>query len=86
MGSPKTIDVGIHGIVVHLTGDGGGSITSDLHEDQAGAEDVVGFAMYEAKVDSLESLVLAQAMAGIDITTPAYKDAINTWIDAVANQ
>ncbi len=30
----KTIITGCHGIVVELTGDGGGSITSDLHEPE----------------------------------------------------
>jgi hypothetical protein len=64
------------GIVVTLTGDGGGAISSDLHEDHE---------LYNAGVDGVEALILAHACAGIDITTPAYLEGIETAVDAIAN-
>ncbi len=40
---------------------------------------------YKAAVDTLESLILALACQGVDVTTDAFKEAIDTTIDAIAN-
>ena len=37
-------------------------------------------------IDAIESLILAHAVAGIDITTPAYIEGIETAIDAIINK
>ncbi len=58
-----------------------GTIESDLHISGAGEE----MREYEASVNTLESLILAQACAGIDITTPSYIKSIETVIDAWTN-
>ena len=60
---------------------GSGTITSDLKQDTT-AEDVE----YVAAIDALESLVLAHACAGIDVTTPAYIEGIETAVEAIAKQ
>ena len=65
------------GIIVTLE-DGGGSITSDLQEDEMSPE-------YSGAVDAIESLVLAHAMAGIDITSAAYLEGIETAVIGCAN-
>lgn len=39
---------------------------------------------YATAVDAIESLVLAQWAAGIDVTTPAYLEALNTAVTAIA--
>lgn len=36
-------------------------------------------------LDALESLILAHAVAGIDINSPAYKEGIETAVEAVLN-
>lgn len=84
--SAKTIETGCHGIVVELTGDGGGSITSDLHElpTEGGIEEEKLTADYNHMMDALESTILAHACAGIDITTPAYLEGIETACQACA--
>jgi len=44
-------------------------------EDAAGA----------AAGDALESMILAHAIAGIDVTSPAYCEGIETAVEAIAN-
>ena len=58
---------------------GGGTITSDLKQDTTGED-----AEYLAAIDGLESLILAHACAGIDVTTPAYIEGIETAVAAIA--
>jgi hypothetical protein len=73
----NVIELPIFGIVVTLI-DGGGSITTtELQTEHHDEEDE----LYNAAMDGIESMILAHACAGIDITTPAYiigiKDAVN---------
>ena len=63
----------------------GGSITSDLRGPKATDDDPAG-ASYLAAVDTDESLVLAHAAAGIDVTSPAYLEGIETAVDAICNR
>lgn len=67
-------------IVLTLDGTGGGSIVSNLHED-----DDAGADLYNAAIDGIESMVLAHACAGIDVSTPAYMEGIETAVMAVSN-
>lgn len=39
----------------------------------------------EHNIDGLEALVLAQYSAGIDVTTPQYKEALLGALDAISN-
>lgn len=43
-------------------------------------------ASYNAAIDGLERLVLAQACLGINVQTPAYLEALETAIDAIGNE
>lgn len=88
---PETLTVEVEGcrIVVELTGDGSGSITSDLHEDEATDAGLAERCLREAYnhgIDAIESLVLAHALAGIDIKSPAYVEGLGTALNAVAEQ
>jgi hypothetical protein len=38
------------------------------------------------RIDGIESLILAAACAGIDVTTPAFAQAIETAVEAIWNQ
>ncbi len=69
----------IYSIVVDIH-EGSGSIASDLHEGES--EDVE----LSAALHTIESMILAHACAGVDITTPAYIDGIQTTVDAVLNE
>ena len=72
----KTIKLPCFGIEINVDGEGG-SINSDLHEEN---EDNYNIAM-----DALESLILAHAVAGIDVASPAYLEGIETAVQACAN-
>ena len=62
-----------------------GSVVSDLHEDHTGRVMDEGDVMYDAAMGAIESMVLAHAMAGIDITIPSYVEGIEVAVEACAN-
>ena len=72
----KTIELGCFGIICTVNSTGGGSIVSNLHEDDN---------LYNAAIDGIESMILAHACAGVDISTPAYMEGIETAVEAVSN-
>jgi len=79
-GMPAPIKLPCFGIVVQLDGKGGGRIDSELHGDvKAAQRDLAG------ALDGIESMILAHACAGIDITTPAYLEGIETAVEKVYN-
>jgi hypothetical protein len=53
----------------------GGTITSDLHDDDDSPE-------MKAAMDAIESLILAHACAGVDVASPAYIEGIETAVEA----
>jgi hypothetical protein len=61
-----------------------GSITSHnlCCEDNVDDEDAI---TYNHMMDALESLILAHACAGVDVTTPEYIEGIKTAIESCAN-
>ena len=73
---PKVIRLDAFGIEVTLTGDGGGSITSTVKE---------GHSQYDAVMDGIESMILAHAIAGIDVNSPSYLEGIETAVLGAAN-
>ena len=96
----KIIKTGIYGIEVELdelTDDEiaiegehkylRGWISSDLHEDSLDTtkEEIKNCGKYNAMIDAIESIILAHAIAGIDITTPAYLEGIETAVDGCAH-
>lgn len=73
----KMIQTNVYGITVILNTEGGGEIFSELRQ----GEDTEAL----AAIDGIESLILAHACAGIDITTPAYLEGIETAVEAIDN-
>jgi hypothetical protein len=76
------LDFGKDHIEVEVEEDGGGMLTSNLKED---CKDPPSKCLYCAAIDGMESLILAHACAGMDITSPQYKEGIQTCLDAVGN-
>ena len=76
----KTIKTNVFGITVYLDEAGSGKLISDLRNGLDGSD-----AEYAAALEGLESLILAHACAGIDITTPAYLEGVETAVEAIAN-
>jgi len=60
---------------------GGGNIKTDWHSDIMGEEEVG----YNGAIDGIEALVLAHAIAGINVESPAYIEGIETAIDGTTN-
>ncbi len=83
---PSETRLPCHGIVVRLhqlpsaNEPGSGTISSDLKQDATGGDEE-----YLAAIDGLESLILAHACAGIDVTSPAYVEGIETAVQAIGN-
>ena len=79
----KILKTDCFGIVVTLTGGKlpGGTITSDLH-DLEGDDESAPY--YNAAMDGIEAMVLAQAVAGVDILDPTYLEGIETAVQACA--
>lgn len=66
-----------YGIVIELERQGG-TITSDLKEDARG--DTVN-----AALDAVEAMILAHAVAGVDVSSPAYLEGIETVVEKIGN-
>jgi len=79
-----TIKLPCFGIVVKVEDDNSGSICSDLTIDDGELDwdvDEVEHGnrrYYNAAVDGIESTILAHARAGIDISSPAYIEGVET--------
>jgi hypothetical protein len=78
---PGPIKLPCYGIVVQLDGKGGGTIDSELHFDLDVGSRLETDKELSRILDGIESMVLAHACAGIDITTPAYIQGIETAVD-----
>jgi hypothetical protein len=83
----RTIRLPCLGITVRLVREstaktpGAGAITSDVKAPGKTAAQ----RPYNAAIDGLESLILAQACAGVDIETPAYLEGVETAVEAIFN-
>jgi hypothetical protein len=71
------ITIPCFGIVIEII-DNGGKITSDLKH--ANDKRTV-----QAAMDAIESLILAHAVAGVDVASPAYVEGIEIAVEACWN-
>lgn len=82
----ETLSLPVFGIVLRRTlnsdGDYVGEIESDLHTEESGGVDVAHF---NACVDVMQSLVLAHYCAGVDVSSAAYLEGIETAYEAMCN-
>ena len=76
----KTIKLPCYGIVVTFALGESGELRSDL-------DNILFFDGTEKRlyVDGIESMILAHAIAGVDIESPAYLEGIETAVEAVSN-
>ena len=79
-----------YGIEVRVNGSTGG-ISSDLHEKDPppliqlaeDAEDAENRALYNAAMDAIESMILAHACAGVNVSMAAYVEGIESAVQAI---
>lgn len=69
----KEIKLPCYGIVVKFSVGESGELESDLETDVP-------------EINGIESMILAHAVAGIDIESSAYIEGIETAVEAVSNQ
>jgi hypothetical protein len=81
----KTCAIPEYGITVSFAGRCG-AITSDLKKQLVDDNEAKEFqAIGEAQADALEALILAHAIAGIDIGSEEYKQGLKDALEAIAN-
>lgn len=72
---------------VILSGTGSGVVQTEFPSDEEDAStDGEADSEFDAAINVLGSVVLAQACAGIDISTKQYAESIQTVVDAILNQ
>jgi hypothetical protein len=78
----KQLNLSCYGIIIeYVEGDiGGASITTQLKETGSNASE-----LFNSAVDGLESIILAHFCAGIDVSSPAYLEGIETAYQAIGN-
>ena len=83
----KTIKLPCYGIVVTFAAGESGELRSDLskNSDEVERFDQPTLNPTLSAIDGIESMILAHAIAGIDIESPAYIEGIETAVEAVAN-
>lgn len=97
----RTIHIPVHNIEITLTEDGGGSISSELHEPCPTCSDTSCYghcddceeleddwydrAEFNKIMDGLESYILARAIAGCDVESPAELEALETALEGIGN-
>lgn len=74
----KTITLPCFGIVIEVVGEGG-RVTSTLHHTCSPNDDAE-----QARIDTVHTFLLAMAVAGIDLETPAMLAAIETTVGNLA--
>lgn len=67
-----------------------GTITSDMHEPAdpkviGGSDEDMAHDRYEAAINGIESLILAHAVACLDVQASAYVEGIKTAVEAIGN-
>ena len=83
----KTYSIKKYGIVIEV-GDNkfGKLVESNLKEQLIDEKEEVSIReQSEAQADALESLILGHACAGIDISSEAYVEGLDTCLEAIAN-
>ena len=87
MAVDETIRLPVYGIVVTLAGEGSGTIASPELTDKSWPEGPFNTSSsdYSAAIDGILSMILATACAGLDITSPAYCEVIETAVEGVTN-
>jgi len=84
----KTYTIPKYGITVQVMTNNGkraGTIDSKLKDHLIGSDLEGDTGELYAVVDALESLILAHACAGLDISSPAYVEGLRTCLEALGN-
>lgn len=81
---PKTIELPCFGITIEDHGE----IATITHSGLIPPDEIPETEdekLFDAGIEGITSLILAHYQAGIDVTTPAYLEGIETAVEAVSN-
>ena len=84
----KTYTIDKYGITVKVGLDAGvnaGSIVSELTKHVLGDEPTGNDFELKGAVNAIESLIVAHAVAGIDVASKAYVEGLDAALEAIAN-
>ena len=84
----KTYLIPKYGIIVTVVPGGSqnaASISSELKNHLIGDEPTSFGLELEGAINALESLILAHAVAGIDVASPAYVESLRSSLEAISN-
>lgn len=88
----RAVAIHVAGGTIHVNlAEGAGNVRSNLHREQEewlkefGPDDVAGYNRYEGGLDVLESFILSCAVAGINIESREFCEAIHTTLDGLDN-
>ena len=87
MAETKTIKLPCYNTTVKVWNEGHGTygtIKSDLTDGEGTDSNAPD--PHEVALETVERFILASACAGIDVTTPAFLESIETVVDAVGNR
>lgn len=88
MSDEKTINLSCFNIKIRIN-NGTGTISSDLHEKLSDGcmdgEEEKQVEKYNTCINTLESLVLSHAIAGVDVESFAYLEGVETSVGAILN-
>lgn len=76
---------GEYSVEIKLDPHGGGTIKTNLKDEEAANDGDDDAIEYNRAIDGLESLVLAHACAGVAVTDPKYVEGIAVAVDAIFN-
>ena len=78
---PRSLIIDEEEMYIHVTlfDKGSGSIDSNLHGTDTADES------YNNVIDGIEALILAHALAGIEITSPGYISGLRTALETIDN-
>jgi len=88
MADSKRIELLDGELIIELDGKGGGRVWYSNLADEDDVEDEAARVeqdIHNARVEGLERLVLACAVAGVDVETAKFKTALQTAADALTN-
>ncbi len=83
---PRIVDLGVFGITIEYIGSRAVSVKSNLRKTYTCYPADPNYCNdYNRAVSGLEALLLALAGAGVDVTTPQIKEAIETAVEGIGN-
>ena len=81
----REIRLPCYGIIIRIADHSAANAAGTLESDLKSPGQTAAARLFNAAIDGLESLILAQACAGMDVASPSCIEAIESAVDAIAD-